>query len=241
MPLFPPTAVSGSNNLTVTSVSTTYSVLTTDNVVIMSGASFTATLPTAVGVTGKQYFLKHNGTSLTQVYTIGTTSAQTIGGIAGGSYLLNTAQESLAIVSDGANWQITNHFSNTALTSYSPTISGFGTVTAVNAFWSRSGKNVYLIVNFTSGTVAATTASITMPTGLTSTLTFTHQVGPPGPISGAGATQAIPLVQSTSTVINIGVQNSGIAGQTISNGNAFLTTGQSLWLTATVEIINWQP
>ena len=84
-----------------------------DDIALLSDDSFTLTLPTAVGVAGKIFTIKHNGTSLTQVYTLATTSAQTIGGIASGDYKLFTNQESLRIMSDGSNWVILNHYAET--------------------------------------------------------------------------------------------------------------------------------
>lgn len=88
---------------------TTDSIATTDDVVIFSGASFTATLPTAVGNKGKKFILVHQGTSFTQAYTLNTTSGQTIGGLASGVFIMQTNGEYLEIVSDGANYTIILH------------------------------------------------------------------------------------------------------------------------------------
>lgn len=91
-------------------VTTTDTALTTDETIELSGASFTQTLPTAVGVTGKRYKFVHSGTSLSQVYTFNTTSSQTIGGIASGSLVLMTNGEALTIESNGSNWIIISHY-----------------------------------------------------------------------------------------------------------------------------------
>lgn len=103
---------------TVRSVTTTDSPTTDDDILLLSGASFTTTLPTAVGNSGAEFELIHGGTSLTQVYTLATTSAQTIGGIASGSYVLYTNGETLKIVSDGANWKIKDHKTDTPWTAF---------------------------------------------------------------------------------------------------------------------------
>jgi hypothetical protein len=42
----------------------------------------------------------HLGTSLSQIYTINTTSSQTVGGVASGSYVLYTNGETLTLVSE---------------------------------------------------------------------------------------------------------------------------------------------
>lgn len=99
---------------TYRSVTTTDSATTNDDILAFSGASFVETLPTAVGNTGKEFTLLHDGTSLTQVYTLNTTSGQTIGGIASGVYKLYTNGEKLVIFSDGSNWKIRNHYAKTA-------------------------------------------------------------------------------------------------------------------------------
>lgn len=88
------------------SVTTTDSVGADDETMVLSGASFTSTLPTAVGVAGKRYKFIHRGTSGTQIYTLATTSSQTIGGYASGAYILYQSGDSLEIESDGANWII---------------------------------------------------------------------------------------------------------------------------------------
>lgn len=95
-----------------TAQTTTYSATISDYI-LCSGASFTITLPTAVGQAGKGITIEHGGT-LGQVYTLATTSSQTIGGIASGSYALYTAGEILVLISDGANWRIQSHKTKTS-------------------------------------------------------------------------------------------------------------------------------
>lgn len=92
---------------TVSSVqSTTYSILTTDDIILYdtSGGAFTTTLPTAVSAAGKRYtlVLTAGGNAL----TIATTSAQTIASIASGTIKMGTTRDKLTVVSDGTNWQI---------------------------------------------------------------------------------------------------------------------------------------
>lgn len=48
---------------------------------------------------------------------------------------------------------------------YTPTFTGFGTVSNVNAQWRKSGDSVELSVRFQSGTSTATEARVTLPTG----------------------------------------------------------------------------
>lgn len=98
--------VASLRNAVYRNATTTDAVGVDDETIKLSGASFTATLPTAVGVAGKRYKFVHAGTSVTQVYTFNTTSSQTIGGIASGALILTYNGDVLWIESDGANWLV---------------------------------------------------------------------------------------------------------------------------------------
>lgn len=84
-----------------TAQSGTYPITTTDTMIDCTSGTFTTTLPTAVGVTGKFYIIKNSGTG---VITIATTSSQTID--AATTLLLTQQWSSVTVVSDGANWKI---------------------------------------------------------------------------------------------------------------------------------------
>lgn len=158
---------------------TTDAIATTDDVIVFSGASFTATLPTAVGCEGKVFILQHGGTSLTQVYTLATTSAQTIGGIASGSYKLCTNGETLVVISNNSNWLILDHKAETEWTSAGATsITATTTsptkstgVTDDDMSWRRVGNMAHIRARFRQST--ATSAAngsgdylFAVPTGL---------------------------------------------------------------------------
>lgn len=78
----------------------TYSILTTDYIIDCTTGTFTATLPTAVGVTGREYIIKNSGSG---VITLATTSAQTLDGAL--TQTLAT-KVSLKVLSNGVNWII---------------------------------------------------------------------------------------------------------------------------------------
>lgn len=138
-----------------------------------SGASFTITLPTAVGQSGKTITIQHAGTSYSQVYTLNTTSAQTIGGIASGSYKIVTNGELLQLVSDNANWQIGPHRVSLQPTTATLSTAGVGTTSNDVLFLGREGKFLIGYGSFTVGTKTATPAAINLPSGLTiDTATF---------------------------------------------------------------------
>lgn len=146
-----------STPLVYTSATGTYAIQITDDIILCSSSSFTATLPTAVGNSGKVFTIQHGGTSITQVYTLATTSAQTIGGIASGSYALYTAGESLTIYSDGANWVIREHKTKTdwsstttitigSVSNPQPTKASTATIDSVK--WRRLAEGRYAEVEY---------------------------------------------------------------------------------------------
>lgn len=81
-----------------TSQTATYSISTSDHFVDCSG-TFTATLPTASGVSGKTYVITNTGSG---TITVATTSSQTING---SSTVSLAAHQSVSVHSDNSNWQ----------------------------------------------------------------------------------------------------------------------------------------
>lgn len=67
-------------------------------VVECTTGSFTITLPTAVGITGRIYIIKNTGAG---TITMATTSSQTIDGSAPGTL---SGLTPLRLMSNGANW-----------------------------------------------------------------------------------------------------------------------------------------
>lgn len=164
----------------VTSQSTTYNAVINDYI-IASGASFTITLPTAASQSGKTIVIQHNGTSLSQVYTLNTTSSQTINGpggtVSSGNYALYTNGEILQVTSDGSNWQVSYHRTESAEVNGGPlsiTSTGSapakGTVTYDTFYWKRVGTECLFRYDFrqsTGGTAGSGDYIITLPTNLT--------------------------------------------------------------------------
>jgi len=83
-----------------TGINTTYTVGVNDYLVDITGNTITVTLPTAIGVNGKNYVIKNRGMG---VVTVATTSSQTIDGA--NSKSLNN-NDGIEIISDGSNWII---------------------------------------------------------------------------------------------------------------------------------------
>lgn len=70
-----------------------------------SGGTFAVTLPTAVGVSGRQIVVK-NVTSSATAITFNTTSAQTIDTAASGATSIAAGFGSRVFMSDGSNWLV---------------------------------------------------------------------------------------------------------------------------------------
>ena len=89
-----------SRSTNIVSKAADYSLAATDDLCLVSAAA-TITLPTAVGVAGRVYVVKRTGSG---AVVIATTSAQTIDGAA--TYTIGTQYQCVAVMSDGANWQV---------------------------------------------------------------------------------------------------------------------------------------
>jgi hypothetical protein len=86
--------------LPLTAKTGNYTLTASDEVVTCNG-TLTITLPTAVGLTGKQFIIRNIATT---VVTIARTSSQTVDGCSGTITL--AGKGSLVVVSDGANWLV---------------------------------------------------------------------------------------------------------------------------------------
>lgn len=83
---------------TLSQVSNTYTITASDEIVECTANTFSVTLPTAVGISGRVYQIKNSGSG---VITVNTTSSQTIDGAL--TKTLNQ-YDKLATVSNGTNW-----------------------------------------------------------------------------------------------------------------------------------------
>ena len=89
---------------TITSKTTTYTAVVWDYVLCdTSGGAFTVTLPTAIGVSGKEINVTKT-TADANAVTVNTTLTQTI--IGEFTITINGHYDNITFVSDGANWLI---------------------------------------------------------------------------------------------------------------------------------------
>ena len=79
-------------------IDTSYFIGPNDYLIDVTGNTITVTLPTAVGIDGKNYVIKNSGSG---VITVETTSSQTIDGV---SIKTLNGNSSIEVVSNGSNW-----------------------------------------------------------------------------------------------------------------------------------------
>lgn len=241
-----PGAGSGSAaNPNVSAVKTsTYAILSTDYTVLTdaSGGSFSATLPTAVGITGKIYVIKRADQTFANAVTIATTSSQTIDGIT--TQHLATQYESIMVQSDGSNWQMLDRkIPGTAFT-WTPTVTGLGTVASVSFSGYRQGSNFVGYGALVTGTVAAANTTFTLPSGL-SVISGLPTASSGRALIGSWARVAAGALSSTvnaaasATVLGVGVYGITTDPTSIALGTNFGSAeGESCFFS--VPITGWE-
>lgn len=132
----------------------------------------------------------------------------------------------------------------TAWQRYTPVFQGFGTPTAVEAYWRRVGGSVEITAAFTSGTSTAAEARVGLPPGLTSADTSLiptiRACGPSSPFNVATTNQYIPLIEPSVTYFTIGVQNASASGQVkLSSTSSFFGSGNRVNFSASIPIQGW--
>jgi hypothetical protein len=168
-------------DLAVTSKTTTYTATTSDNVILVTaGSSWTLSLYTAVGNTGKVLDIIRTDDSPSTLVTIDPNGSETLGGFT--TVTLATKGESWRIVSDGTNWQVLDHKTATPWVTdsgFTPASAAFGTVTLKSIQWRRNGDTIYVRGYWKNGTATGTTASLSFPSGIamdSTKMTSTSQV-----------------------------------------------------------------
>jgi hypothetical protein len=93
--------IRGSLSIPISTFSANTTAGASDNMLVFTGSSATTlTLPTAVSITGRVYWVKNGGTA---TLTVATTSSQTIDALSSWSL---TQGKTLRVVSSGSNWYV---------------------------------------------------------------------------------------------------------------------------------------
>jgi len=96
--------VRGSMSFNYRAFTASTSAAVTDNMLVFTGTSAaTLTLPDAATCIGRAYWLKNTSSNIS-LLTVATTSSQTIDGLT--TWLLDEANESVRVVSNGSNWNV---------------------------------------------------------------------------------------------------------------------------------------
>jgi hypothetical protein len=129
--------------------------------------------------------------------------------------------------------------------SYTPTYTGFGTVSVSNVFYRRVGDSIQIQGKFTPGTTTATEARISLPSGLTSDSAKIPAIRLVGKFTKAAAVSAgnggqwEMYVESGVTYMTMGLFNPNFNGLTKQNANAIVGSGEVVSLFAEFPISGW--
>jgi hypothetical protein len=225
-----------------TAQTSTYSILTTDDVVTgdTSGGGFTVTLPAASGGT-KVYTIQKTDSSFNAL-TVGKTGGDTIAG--GSTTTLNTQNESIRVISDGvSNWVILDRKIPSIITAYTPTFVGFGTVSGVDIYWKRIGDSVFIYGRVTSGAVAASTWTMTLPSGTAKGPAGIAVVGKwwRNVATGAVIKQGVLTLSSGDTTVKMGIDDYTTATSpvTAANGSGYFASSNDMIFECLIPISGW--
>jgi hypothetical protein len=142
---------------TLVAKSAAYTATAADNIIVCNAATaaFTITLPTAVGALGRTYTIKKTDSSANAV-TVDPNGSQTIDGQL--TVTLARQWQYVQVVSDGANWQLTD--SPLTLDGTATDIQPLGTQAAGNSPLAAAANHVHAMPRLDQ--VAAPTAALAM-------------------------------------------------------------------------------
>lgn len=148
------------------SAATDYWVILVDasNIKLASSRA-NAVSDTAVDITAAAGGGTHTVEVQANTVTIDGDGSETIDGDT--TFGLFTKNETLSLVSDGANWQVLEHRTKTGLVKFVPVFTGLGTPTNVDFWWTRQGDEIFVRGTLNVGTATATPPLVSLPNGMT--------------------------------------------------------------------------
>jgi hypothetical protein len=200
-------------------------LITPSNNDVLSGPTLTATFPLTARA----------ATPANQQYRLGvyfaSTSATAVN-LQLDNFSVSPGQAAYGMA--GSNW-----------ISYTPTFTGFGTVSTSNMYYRRVGDSVQVHGTFVSGTVTGVQAQVSFPTGLTvdsskspsSTYYAAGQFARNTAPSSAGAFYAI--TEGGQSTLSFGIESTSLTPLTPQNASAIFITGDTISIYATVPIAGW--
>jgi len=183
----------------------------------------------------------------TRVRLMGVASTPSAGTMSSSYYALSNASVSFNITMSVpiAGWStgsaVNADQTDYDWTSYTPTFTGFGTVTSPECQHSRVASNLLLRCKYTTGTTTATEARISLPSGLTSADTTkipSIALAGTNSVNATIAGSLTVLIEPSVTYITLGKQSGTENGLVKRNGNDF-PSSTTFSLEARIPIQGW--
>lgn len=124
------------------------------------GGALTINLPAAASHTGRVINFIRTNAANNNTFVIDPNGAETVGNLS--TINMIARDESLSILSDGTNWRIVEHRTNSYLGAISTT-SNFTNTTIVANYWKRGDRLIGLVKGTMTGTPGAASLTITLP------------------------------------------------------------------------------
>lgn len=132
---------------------------------------------------------------------------------------------------------------NSTETQYTPTFTGFGTVTVQSFWWSRIGPYLVIRGSFTSGTSTAAEARISLPQTSSANIVTSGSVGWWTSLASLGTNNITThvLIEPSKAYVCLGWQSSVVSanGVTKQNGSAIISAAGTISLIAFIPIDTW--
>ncbi len=159
-------------------------------------------------------------------------------------HVSTTTTNPFDLLIDDVSVQPTQYALGTVITdwqSYTPTFTGFGTVTSIQCLWRRVGGSVELDNKYTIGVGTATEARVSLPSGLVSadsTIIPTIKRAGSGTYSGASTVNFGVLKEPSVGYVTFGFNDGSNSGFAKYNGNSFSSSNTYSFL-ASVPVQGW--
>jgi hypothetical protein len=245
-----PGATGSSGYLNYRLANTTDNPTVSDDVIFLTGASFTVNIPTAVGNTNKVFEFVHTGASHTQIYTLDPVGAETIDGYS--TILLHTSRQRIRIISNGSSWRILDKQENTEWESFTPTGSWVSGTSIYTGRWRRRGHDLECIVRIgQTGVPTSATLLINIPfslnidTGVIINTTATTHLGEGEMLDFGTAAYPLKVAYNTATTVLVRCFNAAgtyAAATSVTQAVpiATIANGDIVYVVFRVPILEWR-
>jgi len=199
-----------------------------------AAAALTLTLPTAADNVGKRVRLVKvdagAGTAILDgegAEKIGSKGVQT-------TFTLYSQGDWVEVESNGTLWEVVGMGFNEQ--AYTPTFTGFGTVTGISFSWVRCGNKAKIIGKFTPGITTAVEPRVSLPNSIISDAVLVSSIMVCGTMvyDNVNAVALYVLIEPGVGYVTFGVQSAGRAGITK------LSDATALWASGDVTSVQFE-